>query len=149
MKKAKDIMSTSVTTVTPPTTVIDLAKIIQKENINGVPVVDSDGNLIGVVTENDLIFQKKNVHIPTMISILDSVIYLESPEKMRKEMKKITGVTVGDIYTENPRTVSLEASIEEIATLMSEENIHTIPVVDDGNLVGVIGKGDIIKTLIR
>ena len=148
MKKAKDIMTTDVMTVTPQTTVIDLAKLISDKNINGLPVVDEHGILIGVVTENDLIFQKKKVHIPTMISILDSVIYLESPEKMKQEMKKITGLTVNEIYTPDPVSVHLETTIEEIATLMSEENIHTIPVVNEDNLVGVIGKGDIIKTLI-
>jgi CBS domain-containing protein len=148
MKRAKDIMTEKVVTVTPQTTVGQLAKLLMENNINGAPVVDADNNLIGVVTENDLIYQQKKVHIPTVINILDSVIYLESPERMKEEMKKITGLTVEEIYTKKVKTVDRETSLEEIATIMAEKKIHTIPVVEGNRLVGVIGRGDIIKTLI-
>ncbi len=149
MKNAKDIMTSNILTVTPETTVTELAKLLSSNNINGAPVLDSDDTLLGVVTENDLIYQKKNVHIPTVITILDSFIYLENPEKMEKEMLKIAGSTVNDIYTKPCVTVTEETSIEDIATIMAEQNIHTLPVIKDEKLVGVIGKKDIIKTLIR
>ena len=148
MKYAKDIMSTEVLTVKPETSVIELAQLLTSHNINGAPVIDDDGKLIGVVTENDLVFQKKKVHIPTVINILDSFIYLESQEKMKKEMEKIAGVTVEKIYSRDVKTVSPETPIEEIATIMSEKFIHTIPVMDNDTIVGVIGKKDIIRTLI-
>lgn len=148
MKLAREIMSQSIKTVTPSMTVIELAEFLISNTINGAPVVDDSGKLLGVVTENDLIFQKKKVHIPTMLNFLDSFIYLESPEKMKLEMQKITGVTVGDIYSQSAVTVSPETTVEEIATLMAEKNIHTIPVVENDKLVGIIGKADIIKTLI-
>ncbi len=149
MKRARDIMTKEILTVTPKTSVSELAELFTTHNINGVPVVDDEGRLLGVVTENDLIYQKKKVHIPTVINILDSVIYLESPEKMKQEMQKITGVTVQDIYTSNVVTIGQETPIDEIATIMAEKNIHTLPVLDNDNLIGVIGKGDIIKTLIN
>lgn len=148
MKKASDIMSKNVITVTKKTTVVELANLLAKHNIGGTPVVDTQGQLLGVVTESDLIDQTKKVHIPTVITILDSVIYLESPEKMEKEMLKMAGATVGDIFTENPETVEEDTSLEEIATIMSEKNIHTLPVMCDSEIVGIIGKGDIIKALI-
>ena len=149
MKRARDIMTKEILTVTPKTSVSELAELFTTHNINGVPVIDDEGKLLGVVTENDLIYQKKKVHIPTVINILDSVIYLESPEKMKQEMQKITGVTVQDIYTSNVVTIGQETPIDEIATIMAEKNIHTLPVLDNDNLIGVIGKGDIIKTLIN
>ena len=148
MKKASDIMTKDVITVSKKTTVAELANLLAANNIGGTPVVDGQGHLLGVVTESDLIDQTKKVHIPTVITILDSVIYLENPEKMEKEMLKMAGATVGDIFTENPETVVEETPLEEIATIMSEKNIHTLPVVRDSELVGIIGKGDIIKTLI-
>lgn len=148
MQKAQDIMTKNVITVTPETTVTELALLLSSHNIGGVPVLDSSGNLLGVVTESDLIDQKKKIHIPTVITILDSVFYLESPDKMEKEMKKIAGSTVGDIYTKDPRTVNEDTFIDEIATLMAEKNVHTLPVMRGDRLVGVIGKRDIIKTLI-
>jgi CBS domain-containing protein len=148
MQKARDIMTKDVITVSPATTVSELAMLLATNNIGGAPVLDSSGTLLGVVTENDLIDQKKKIHIPTVVTILDSVFYLENPDRMEKEMKKIAGSTVGDIYTKKPRTVDEETLIDEIATLMAEKNIHTLPVMRGDKLVGVIGKKDIIKTLI-
>ena len=148
MKKASDIMTKDVVTVRKDTTVAELANLLTTNNIGGAPVVDGQGRLLGVVTESDLIDQSKKVHIPTVVTILDSVIYLENPDKMEKEMLKMAGATVGDIFTEDPKTVVEDTSLEEIATIMSEENIHTLPVVRDSEIVGIIGKGDIIKTLI-
>jgi CBS domain-containing protein len=148
MQKAQDIMTKNVITVTPETTVTELALLLSSHNIGGAPVLDPSGNLLGVVTESDLIDQKKKIHIPTVITILDSVFYLESPDKMEKEIKKIAGSTVGDIYTKNARTVNEDTLIDEIATLMAEKNVHTLPVMRGDRLAGVIGKRDIIKTLI-
>lgn len=148
MQKAQDIMTKDVITVTPATTVTELALLLASHNIGGAPVVDSSGVLLGVVTESDLIDQKKKIHLPTVITILDSVFYLENPDKMEKEMKKIAGSTVGDIYSKNPHTVTEETLLDEVATLMAEKNVHTLPVMQGDTLVGVIGKKDIIKTLI-
>ena len=148
MKKAADIMTTTVITVTTGTSVQELAKILSDNNISGVPVVDETGNLLGIVTESDLIDQTKKLHIPTVVTILDSVFYLENPDRMEKEMKKMAGTTVLDIYSSKLITVNEETTLDEIATLMAEKNIHTLPVVQDNVLTGVIGKKDIIKTLI-
>ncbi|MCP3892390.1 MAG: CBS domain-containing protein [Desulfobulbaceae bacterium] len=148
MLQAKDIMTRNILTALSETTVAELAELLATNNIGGAPVIDEDGNLLGVVTENDLIDQKKKVHIPTVVTILDSVIYLESPEKMENEIKKIAGLTVGDIYSKDVITVEEDTPMEEIATIMSEKGVHTLPVMNEEKLVGVIGKQDIIKTLI-
>jgi len=148
MLKALDIMTKDVHTVTPETTVTELAQLLTTYNIGGAPVIDQAGGLLGVATENDLIDQNKKIHIPTIVNILDSVIYLESPGTMEKELKKFAGSTVGDIYTKDPHTVDEDTLLEEIATIMSEKSVHTLPVMNGDKLVGVIGKQDIIKTLI-
>lgn len=141
-------MSRDVITVTPETSVKELATLLTDKNISGVPVVDKTGKIIGVVTESDLIDQNKKVHIPTVVSILDSFIYLESPDRMEQEMRKIAGSVVNDIYTKDVQTVSPDTTVDELATIMSEQNIHTLPVVDEDKLVGIIGKRDIIRTII-
>ncbi|WP_136806342.1 CBS domain-containing protein [Desulfosediminicola flagellatus] len=148
MQTAADIMTRKVISVTIETTVKELAKILTTNSISGAPVVDNEGNLLGVVTESDLIDQNKKIHIPTVVSILDSFIYLESPDKLEAEMRKIAGSTVADIFTENVTTVTETTPIDELATIMSEQNIHTLPVVQDGEIRGIIGKKDIIKTLV-
>lgn len=148
MLTARDIMSREVITIQDQATVKELAQILSIHQISGVPVLDADGKIVGVVTESDLIFQTKKVHIPTVITILDAVFYLEKPDKMKDEMKKMVGAKVRDILTSTPITVTEETPLDEIATIMAEKNVHTLPVVNGEVLVGVIGKKDIIRTLI-
>jgi CBS domain-containing protein len=149
MLKAKDIMTKDIITVTEDTPVAELAKLLTSNNISGAPVLNADNKVIAVVTESDLIDQSKKLHIPTVVTILDSVFYLENPDKMEAEMKKIAGTKVSEICSELPKTVSPDTQLDEIATIMAEGNIHTLPVIDGEKLVGIIGKKDIIKTLIN
>jgi CBS-domain-containing membrane protein len=147
MQTAKEIMSKEVITVGMKTSVSELADILWKNRISGVPVLDENGNVVSVVTESDLIDQTKKIHIPTMISILDSVIFLESSKKTEKEIKKMAGNTVEDICSIELVSVSEDTGLDEIATIMAEKSVHTLPVIQDGKLVGVIGKSDIIRSM--
>ena len=110
-------------------------------------MLDENGSVVSVVTESDLIDQNKKVHIPTMISILDSVIFLESSKKTEKEIQKMAGNKVQDICAMELVSVSEDTGLDEIATIMSEKKVHTLPVMKDGTLVGVIGKSDIIRSM--
>ncbi len=147
MLKAKDIMTREVVTVSPDTPVRDVAKKLWEHRINGMPVIDEEGRLSGIVTEADLIDQNKKIHLPTAIYFLDSVLFLENPKKLEKELKKMAGTTASDICTKNVITVDEETSVEDIATLMAEKRINTIPVTRDGRLVGIIGRGDVIRSM--
>jgi CBS domain-containing protein len=147
MLKVKDIMTKDVVTVTKETTVMELAEIFAKKHLSSLPVVDQDGNLIGIVTETDLVEQDKNLHIPTVISIFDWVIYLESDKKFEKELKKMTGRTVGDIYSADAITVSPDTSIADVADLLSSRKINALPVVDVGKLTGIVSRIDLIRSM--
>jgi len=147
MLPAKEFMTKKVITVTAATPVRELAKILLENNISGAPVLDDHNRLIGVVTENDLIDQNKKLHIPTVLTILDSFIFLEKPGKMEKELKKMTGTTVEDIFAHEVISVQQDSPLDEVATLMAEKKVHTLPVMDGDTLVGVIGKSDIIRIL--
>jgi CBS-domain-containing membrane protein len=147
MLTAKDIMSKDVITVGLQTSVSELAEILWKNRISGAPVLDENGDVVSVVTESDLIDQTKKIHIPTMISILDSVIFLESSKKTEKEIKKMAGNTVQDICSMELVSVKEDTGLDEIATIMAEKKVHTLPVVQDGKLIGVIGKSDIIRSM--
>ncbi len=149
MLTAQQLMSKNVITVSGETPVRELAQILSDNTISGVPVVNDQGGVIGVVTESDLIDQNKKVHIPTVVAILDSFLFLESPEKMEKELKKMVGATVSDIFAHEIITVQQDTPLDEIATLMAEKKVHTLPVLDGETLVGVIGKSDIIRTIAR
>lgn len=145
MLTAKDIMTKDVITVKKDTGVSELADILTKNRISGAPVVDDSGRLLGVVTESDLVEQSKSLHLPTVFTILDSVIFLESAKHFEKELKKMTGAKVEDIYTEKSVAVGLDTPIREIATIMAEKKVYTIPVIDGDKLVGIIGKADVVR----
>ncbi|HHB75089.1 MAG TPA: CBS domain-containing protein [Desulfobulbus sp.] len=148
MKQAKDIMTTNVITAEESMSVKDLAKLLYENKISGVPVFDDKGQVIGVATESDLIDQNKKVHIPTVVAILDSFVFLENPEKMEKDIKKMAATNVGDICSHELVSVKPDTPLDEVATLMAERQVHTLPVMDGEKLVGVIGKTDIIRTLV-
>jgi len=149
MLKAKDIMTRDVIVVRPETGIEELAKILVEHKISGAPVVNEDGEIIGIVTENDLISRNKRIHIPTFIRLFDAFIMLERPRKMEEEIKKMIATTVGDICTKNVITVSEDTPVEDIATIMAEKKVHLIPVVDGKRVVGIIGKVDIIKAMAK
>ncbi len=149
MKNAKDIMTSAVITVRTDTPVRDVARIFTENNISGVPVVDDQDKVIGIVTESDLVFQNKRLSVPPFITILDSFFFLDSPEKMERELKKIAGATVEDIFSSPATSISPETTLDEIATLMTEKKIHTLPVLSEsGRMIGIVGKKDIIRTVL-
>ncbi len=145
---ARDIMETNVIKVSPGTDIIKAAKIFMENHINGLPVVDVDDTLQGILCQSDLIYQYKKVSIPPVFSMLDGMISLSSPKKLDNEIQKIAAVNVGQAMVKNPVTAHLDMPISVIASLMVEKHFHTIPVVDQNKLVGVIGKEDVLKVLI-
>ena len=148
MLKAKDIMTKDLITLSPDTEISEAAGILLERRINGAPVVDADGRLRGILCQSDLIAQQKRFPVPSVFTLLDSFIPLSSQKSLEREMKKIVATKVSDAMTENPVSVDLETSLEVIATLMVERKFHTLPVVDGGRVVGIIGKEDVLRTIL-
>ena len=147
MKTASDIMTQDVVTVNKNQPIGDLSKIFIENHFNGVPVLDNTGKVVGVVTQGDLIEKNKNLHIPTVITLFDAVLFLESEKKFEDDLKKLTGSKIEDIYHKNLITVSPDTDLNEIITLMAEKDIHTLPVLDGDKLIGIIGKRNIIREM--
>jgi CBS-domain-containing membrane protein len=148
MLTAGDVMTREVITVTRETTIRELAELFARYRISSAPVVDDSGTLLGIVTESDLIEQDKSLHIPTVISLFDWVIYLESNKKFEKELKKMTGQTVGDIYVQEIETVTPATPLNDLADIMSTRKIHAVPVVEGRKVVGIVARIDLIRTMI-
>jgi len=149
MQTARDVMTTDIVTVKKETTIRELAELFTSRRIGSIPVVDDNGALIGIVSESDLIEQDKNFHIPTVISLFDWVIYLESEKKFEKELRKMTAQTVGDMYTGDVETVSPDTPVSDIADIMSRKKIHSLPVVEGKKMVGIVSRIDLIRTMIK
>lgn len=149
MLTAKDIMTTDPITVAPDTDIIKAAGIMLEGHFNGLPVLDDQGAVVGVICRTDLISQQKTLNLPSVFTLLDGFIpIMGSSEAMEKEMEKIAAATVSQAMTTELLTVMPDTTIEEIATLMVDRKAHTLPVLDNGKLVGVIGKEDILLTLV-
>ena len=148
MITAKDIMTREVITIPPETEIAQAAQLLLTNRINGVPVVNDAGELVGILCQSDLIIQQKNIPIPSLFTLLDGFIPLTSSKKIDREVEKIAATKVEDAMTANPVTVNPDTGIEEVAAFMVEKNYHTLPVVDGGKLVGIVGKEDVLRTLI-
>jgi CBS domain-containing protein len=148
MLKVKDIMTKELITVSPDTEIVRATKLLLENRINGIPVTDETGKLVGILCQSDLIAQQKKLPIPSFFTFLDGLITLSSMKQIEKQVQKIAAITVAQAMTPNPVTVQPETDIEKVAALMVDKNFHTIPVVDEGELVGIVGKEDILKTLI-
>ena len=148
MITVRDIMTNELITVTQDMDIAGAAKTLLDNRINGVPVVDDSGQLVGILCQSDLITQQKKLPIPTLFTFLDGLIRLTSMKQLEKQVGKIAALTVSEAMTPNPVTVKLDTRLETVAALMVDSNFHTLPVVEDSNLVGVIGKEDVLRTLL-
>lgn len=147
--KVKDIMTTEVITLAPEMGIVNAARILMDNHINGAPVVNSEGKIIGILCRDDLISQQKKLPVPSFFVVLDGIIPMSSPRHMEKELDKIAATNVEHAMTVKPITLTPETDIEEVAALMVDKKLHTLPVVDSkGELVGIVGKEDVLKTLI-
>ena len=148
MLKVRDIMTKEIISVSPETEIANAAKILLEKRINGMPVIDAFGRLVGIICQSDLVAQQKGIPIPSVFTLLESYIPLTSIKRLDKEMKKIAALTVKEAMTPDPVTVSLETDIEEVAKLMVDKKYHTLPVVEGDKIVGIVGKEDVLKTLL-
>ena len=147
MTQAKDIMTQEVITVKEDTPISEVAQILTEKHISGVPVLNPEKEMVGIVCESDIIDQTKRFHLPTVINLMGYIVFLESGKKFEKELKKMIGLVAADIMTRTVKTVTPETSLEEIAALMTENRVHSIPVLKGKDLVGIIGKKDIVRSL--
>ncbi len=145
---AKEIMTTDVITVNPDTEITAATRILLEKRINGLPVLDAERRLVGILCQSDLVSQQKKLPLPSFFTFLDGFIPLNSMKHVERQLEKAVALTVSRVMSLNPISVSPDTEISTIAALMVDRNYHTLPVLEDGRLVGVIGKEDILRTLV-
>lgn len=142
--RAKDIMTTDVTTITPDTAVADIAQVLMDNHISGVPVVDAAGAVIGMVSEGDLLQQAGLGGAPRRSWWLRLA---STPEQDAKDFVKSHGRSAADIMTTDVVSITEEASTTEIARVLEERRIKRMPVLRDGVLVGIVSRGNLLHAL--
>ncbi|KKT82582.1 MAG: CBS domain containing protein [Candidatus Yanofskybacteria bacterium GW2011_GWA2_44_9] len=140
-----ELMTREVITVNPETSLLDVAKVIAEHNFDGVPVVDKDGKLVGLVTEYDLINKTSAVHLPTLQVVLKNIPLFKQDQGHFQE--EILSLKVKDIMNKEPLTLPNSSTFEDVIRLFKEHHrVNPIPVVDkDNRVVGVISRFDILR----
>jgi CBS domain-containing protein len=145
---AKDVMTTEVITVSPETTVQELAKILSEKGISGAPVVDAGNRLIGLVSEGDLLHRAETGterRVQRRRSWwLDSVA---AEAELARDYVKAHGRTVADIMTQGVISVDETTDLGEIAMVLETKRIKRVPVVSDGKLVGIVSRANLVRAL--
>lgn len=145
---AHDIMVQDVITVGPDATVNDVARIMYDKRISGVPVVDPQGRLLGIVTEEDVLHKVARPHLPTHIELLGGIIYFQNPHDIEDEVNKLMALTAGQIMTQHVPTVTLNTPVEDVAALLLDKHVTRAPVVEDGILRGIITRHDLLRAVV-
>lgn len=147
MLRAENIMTTEVISVAPQTGLKELAALFQEHNVSSMPVINAQDDLVGIITTTDLIDCDKTLHIPTVVSIFDWVLYLESEKDFEEQVRRISAQTVDEICTTDVITCTAETPVSEVAELMVQHKVHLVPVVDNSKVMGVIARLDIIRAI--
>ena len=148
----RDVMDSSPASVSIDTKVEDVVRTLHDNELPGVPVLDGDGRLAGIVTEADLVLpdDQGDLHLPHYINLFGGTVFLEPLGRYEKRLRKAFASTAADMMTKDPDTVGPDASVKEAARLIHESGHNRLPVVeDDGRLVGVITRVDLLGALAR
>ncbi|NLE77722.1 MAG: CBS domain-containing protein [Chloroflexi bacterium] len=144
--KAREIMTRDVVTLAPDAPIQQIARLFRRLGITGAPVVQG-GEIVGIVTEIDLIARHARPIVPYYLPLLGANIPLAGYRERRETLRRILGTCARDIMTAPVKTVDADADLEEVATLMVESRANPVPVTEDGLLVGIIGHSDLLQHL--
>jgi CBS domain-containing protein len=147
----KDIMDSSPATVREDATVEDVVAALREHSLPGVPVVDGDGRLAGIVTEADLVLPDDDgdLHIPHYVNLFGGTVFLEPLGRFEKRLRKAFASTAADMMTREPDAVAPETTVAEAVRLIHGSGHNRLPVVEDGRLVGVVTRMDVLGALAR
>jgi len=145
----RDIMTTQVLTARADTPVSEVALTMVERAISGVPVVDHEGAVIGLITERELVLRSTRIEPPAFLPVLDARIPLETPAHYRRRIQHIVGTRAADVMAEEFETTSPSAEIEDLAAQMARPGLNPVPVVEGGRLVGIVSRADIVRMMMR
>lgn len=142
-----EIMRTGFETFSPDDPVEEAMRVLVDRDLDAAPVTDAGGKLVGILSNTDLIVQETQLHFPTLLSILGASIEI-GHKRFSDELTKALASKVGDVMTSDPLTCLKSDTVEAVATLMHDHNVSHVPVVEDGQLVGLVSRNDILRAIL-
>ena len=144
----RDVMSTPVLTVQANTSLKDAVQLLSDHHISGLPVVNDQGQLVGELTEQDLMVRESGIEIGPYVMLLDSVIYLRNPLNWDKQVHQVLGTSVNDLMRSETHSCKETLPLARAAALLHDRSTQRLFVIDDQRKpVGVITRGDIVRAL--
>lgn len=143
----REIMTSPVVTVRHDTSVNEVAQLLSRHGVSGVPVLDPEGHVIGIVTELDLIVRNGRLEIPTLLQVFDAVIPLELPGHLSNRLRHMLGTSAEDVMTREVRSVAPDTEVEDLVDLMVKRRVNPVPVLEDGRLVGIVSRSDLVRLM--
>lgn len=148
--RAKDIMKKNVIFVSKEERVKTIVSILMQNHVSGVPVVDTNNRLIGIVTEKDLITKEKGLNISSYMEFVANIVFIDGEIQHEHKYRHLNYLTASDIMSSPVYAVHMDATVGEIASIMVNRRINRIPVINEKKqLVGIIGRSDLLPTLIK
>jgi CBS domain-containing protein len=144
--RAADVMTPDVFTVTPDMEVQKLAMLLSEKGISGAPVVDSDGRMIGIVSEGDLL-HRAEIDTERPAGPRPSWWLDDFASGVARDYVRSHGRTVGDIMTRDVASVGEDTSLADIATLLETRRVKRVPVMRDGSIVGIVSRSNLVRAL--
>jgi CBS domain-containing protein len=148
-ERISEIMDSSAATVAPGASVEEVVATLREHQLPGLPVVDGDGQLVGIVTEADLVLpdDEGDLHIPHYVNLFGGTVFLEPLGRFEERLRKAFAATAEDMMTRRPDTVGPDTSVREAARLIHGSGHNRLPVVEDGRFVGVVTRLDVLGAL--
>jgi CBS domain-containing protein len=145
----RQVMTSDPTTVSPDATVEDVVKAMRDHELPGIPVVDGDERLLGIVTESDLVIadDEGDLHIPHYIELFGGMVFLEPLREFESRLRKAAAATARDMMTADPVTVEADDPVRKAARLIADSGHNRLPVVEGVKLVGIITRVDVLGAL--
>jgi len=150
-KSVRDIMDTDPPTVGPEAPVDDVLRLMADRDQEVVLVINDGQRCIGIITEADLVIgeEEGDIHIPHYVEIMGGVVFLEPLRKFEEKIKKAVAARARELMTEDPVTVDVTVSPHEAAKVVIESHHNHLPVVEHGQLVGLITRADVLAALVE
>ena len=146
----QDIMEKNVVSVRPDTSLADAARVIAEGGFDGVPVVDEQNTLCGILTEYDLVSKGSAIHLPTFQKILENMpVFSKDKKDFQTDIAKVANLKVREVMNDDPLTLYHDATYEETVTAFRDHHrVNPIPVIDkDRKVIGVVSRFDVLKPL--
>lgn len=143
---ARDVMNAQPPFCDVDAPIREIAKRFADEALTGLLVVDEDRRLMGVITEEDLIDQQRQLHMPTAIALFDMVIPL-GEGRFERELERMQALKAADLMSRDVQTVAPDTEASMIASMMSEKDVHHLPVLENDAVIGLISRHDLIKAM--